>query len=563
MKRYLIMLLIFFLFLQVPIYIFAQENDQYYISDNVGRSDFIIESNNLDNTNEEITKKSNDSIITNYVQEKNVFLDNFASYYFYNLTGNFGYNYIGSCSYTAAAMLLSYYDTYWNDTVIPDVLNYEQNNRSILPNSTIKSITDSPGIIREPSSIINQKKSETGTSMDEDLSKKYYKELVEAYKNQYFHMKLMDIGLNENIDIWDDFSLTINTIAELLEYYFDNEITDSSLQVRIEFIDLVGNDMKEYVIGKVVQGIPVLVTAMDDKLKGHTFIIYDYNAAEDELYCHTGWKNTSNSEGNTITTHVAFSSIGYTTLKGALTMEFVSDHSHSDNYVDSEGNTYCSCYFPCHPEHQHSFTPVAGAEEGRFHVYDCGCIAENDCPTLHIFTYTQSDGSTHTKKCTLCGYETTENHNLEYVILDDTLHREHCTECTYGKVQYHDYECTGVVDGVHTEACAGCEYSHDGLTNAVCTSIDEDNHSSVCPDCEYSVDSEPHNWVYTSVSASYHEGHCADCGASKGASETHSWRVYSDPKYVECQYCGHLKSKGGNIIIPVAPSKNDPEEESE
>ena len=179
----------------------------------------------------------------------------------------------------------------------------------------------------------------------------------------------------------------------------------------------------------------------------------------------------------------------------------------------------------------------------------------------HNFVYTSKGNQTHTVSC-MCGYEATENHTLEYVILDDTLHREHCTACTYGKVQYHDYECTGVVDGVHTEACAGCEYSHDGLTNAVCTSIDEDNHSSVCPDCEYSVDSEPHNWVYTSINASYHEGHCSDCGASKGANETHAWTTYS-PQYVKCMYCGHLKLKTGNVIIPVSPSKNDPEEETE
>ncbi|MCR5091607.1 MAG: hypothetical protein K6B51_02790, partial [Bacilli bacterium] len=47
----------------------------------------------------------------------------FVSDYFANLTERFPTNNSGNCGYTAAAMLLSYYDTYWNLNIIPDQFN--------------------------------------------------------------------------------------------------------------------------------------------------------------------------------------------------------------------------------------------------------------------------------------------------------------------------------------------------------------------------------------------------------------------------------------------------------
>ena len=45
--------------------------------------------------------------------------DFFASYYFSQLYQNYGYNARNSCNYVALGMLLSYYDTFWDDTIIP------------------------------------------------------------------------------------------------------------------------------------------------------------------------------------------------------------------------------------------------------------------------------------------------------------------------------------------------------------------------------------------------------------------------------------------------------------
>ena len=51
--------------------------------------------------------------------------NNFSTKYFYNLNNYCGNNSKGSCGYVALSMILSFYDTYWDDRVIPE--NYDQN----------------------------------------------------------------------------------------------------------------------------------------------------------------------------------------------------------------------------------------------------------------------------------------------------------------------------------------------------------------------------------------------------------------------------------------------------
>lgn len=47
-------------------------------------------------------------------------LDGFyAPVYFSNLRSNFGTNRFGTCAFVAMGMLLSFYDTYWDDSIVP------------------------------------------------------------------------------------------------------------------------------------------------------------------------------------------------------------------------------------------------------------------------------------------------------------------------------------------------------------------------------------------------------------------------------------------------------------
>lgn len=67
----------------------------------------------------------------------------FVKDYFSNLTTNYPTNNVGNCGYVAAAMLLSYYDTYWNPNFIPD--QYNNSNLTELDSLDDKTF-DSPGV---------------------------------------------------------------------------------------------------------------------------------------------------------------------------------------------------------------------------------------------------------------------------------------------------------------------------------------------------------------------------------------------------------------------------------
>ena len=63
----------------------------------------------------------------------------FVINYFNNLDLNMPTNNVGNCGYVALTMLLSYYDTYWNGDIIPDI--YNNPNQTVISALTTQSTT--------------------------------------------------------------------------------------------------------------------------------------------------------------------------------------------------------------------------------------------------------------------------------------------------------------------------------------------------------------------------------------------------------------------------------------
>ena len=353
----------------------------------------------------------------NNTQVPGVFYENFATYYFSQLQSNFGFNHKGTCSYVATAMLLSYYDTYWDDSIISD-----QYDKTIdtFNNKHIEENEQSPGI-KGDEEIIDPIKQTLGGS-NVELDNDMYDSVVINNYTTYFHFYLLNLGMNQmnkpyGIYPWD--------IEELLEYYLYNERGYNSSQVTIERKKLDTQDeMKSYIIEKVTQKIPVIVCAgyWENGLKGHSFIVYDYDEESDELYCHLGGKDGKY--------HVKCSSIKYSTIGGIISLNFTTEHSCSNNYVTSDGTAYCSCFFSCHPEHEHHYTPTA---DGNHHTYLCEC----DPPTTP-FEHDMSlpiplSGTEHGRKCLDCNYvdeSTVGTHSFNsWVYVNNTTHRSTCSGC--------------------------------------------------------------------------------------------------------------------------------------
>ena len=568
MKRYLLIIIILLGIFCSNIMVFAQENESEAYEITTEEDSEL--SSNSDITNEELEN----AIIIGSGEEEQIsilFLDGFAAYYFSQLNKNFGNNYIGSCSYTAAAMLLSFYDTYWNDNIIPE--HYESQDKNFPNTKLIEDISESPGIKME--------------SIPHGTTKEQYKTIIDNDKDEYFHLKLIDIGLN----IFDDYALFPSSVEELLEYYLYNVVGFSTSEVTVERITagnlFDGITVREYVINKVTQGIPVFVSATSLGEGAHSYIIYDYDASTDELYCHLGGHY---NDENVLLTHVKFSTIDYTLFEGAVTINFTqnSQHSHSDNYVDSEGNTYCSCYFSnCHPEHEHRYKPFESTES-TLHTYDCPCS-----PTTilqpHTYTYAELDDNMHIYKCTKCEYQIEQNHrwektyndethtftcidcghvktdfhNIEIESCDSTAHRYYCTGCDYSVAEEHIKTHTSVDDILHFVKCSVCEYEGNEYHSTKYADLGDGTHSDSCEECGY-YSIENHTFVCKSVDGTYHRSVCDACGLVNGANEAHVWGSYSNPKYFKCTLCGHLKLVTGPGIIPInPPNKNDEIEETE
>ena len=265
-----------------------------------------------------------------------VFLkDYYAPYYFKNLKGRYGNNVKKTCSYVAAEMLLSYYDSFWNDNFLPE--KYDGDN--VILTDTVLNAVDSPGSKNEEDEFLTVS----------GLSDEEYYNLVSEHKDDTLHLELISIGI-EQLGLYNSRAkkLTMGTFLKdmktIVQTYLDRSTTLSSDSVDFVYFeqnDLSSEKMREVIIDKVTQGIPVIVDAKNESTyRAHSFIAYDYDEENDEIYCHAGWYDSSRY-------HISMSELGYTTIQEILYIEPKGEHQHCFNYsrYDESGNlaSVCAC----------------------------------------------------------------------------------------------------------------------------------------------------------------------------------------------------------------------------
>lgn len=575
MRKCISIIIIFVFLTLIPLNIFAEEME-YNNDDNECVDEYIIEiiedvenTENTENTVRDVyacdscripnlTAETQEQLMffdtteAKYIQENSAFLNTYAAYYFLKLKDHIPDNFRGSCSYVAATMLLSFYDTYWDGNIIDDI--YEEKSEFNTNLSYTKSPSTKTNYDSDIISAAQEKYKNKTTFTDAD-----YYEVLKDFSETDLQRKLIRIAVEKHIDgVFEYFSLFPHEVKSLLEEYLYEEIGFSSSEVYVELVLPIATNIKEYAIEKVRAGIPVFVSAAASLTDAHSFIIYDYDEANDELYCHMGWGSNR--------THVAFSSIPYQVFEGAVTINFTqnSQHSHSNNYVDSAGNTYCSCYFSCHPAHQHSYQMVSDGGESK-HIYNCSCSLEHSETVPHTYSHIDTGFDNHKKECKLCGYYIYEAHDFQYEATNSsTVHKETCSKCTYEWTSEHSYQCAGKIGTTHYESCSDCGYWHIGLTNGEFVQLDENNHSSACPVCLYSESTAEHRYDFRGYSSTHHEKYCIDCGYVHSRIR-HSFSVDNAVgHYNRCLSCGAMIYVDGNDIFPIqSKPPKDPEEETE
>lgn len=273
-----------------------------------------------------------------------IFLDNnYSSYYFKNLYTNFGNNKYGTCSYVSLGMLLSFYDSYWDDSFINEAYDvkaeFETNRQALADFDLIPSNVNSPGVLFEPNILVD------------DLSIDDYYDIISEYSSTYFQFKLIDFAMSlfgEAKFDGSDSSLGMqqSDIAFLLVAYLDEVSNITSDKACVQTYANSNDELiEDQIIEQLIDGTPVILRAKESTSNaGHTMIAYDYDKNTGEIYVHTGWRDETN---NIALTHVALSDLPYDDLLD-ITYIDINDsftHNHTFNYHSSYGDNICACNY--------------------------------------------------------------------------------------------------------------------------------------------------------------------------------------------------------------------------
>lgn len=250
--------------------------------------------------------------------------DNYQTYYFNGLNLNKGNNTKGSCGFVAMAMLLSFWDTYWDDGIIEE--QYEASTQ--LETKHIDLYAEAPGVMQEPSAIANA------------ASVELYDSYIHEYADSYFHFKLIDL-FEANIESRapGEYSLVYQDYVRLFNFYVYDYLGYSKSRVEVIHSNA---DVRNKTIELIKSGIPVKLGIGD-----HAVVAYDYDEENDDIYCNFGWGPNAS--------HVTIEQMGYSEYQNLVAFDFKDDHHnhHSDNYrytdINGDQCAICSCW-ACVPD---------------------------------------------------------------------------------------------------------------------------------------------------------------------------------------------------------------------
>lgn len=370
--------------------------------------------------------------------------ENTATYYFTELIDGFGTNSEGTCAYVASAMLLSYYDSFWNDDIISE--NYEEIG-TWMHTFWGKYVVESAGIKKESRWVSNNSCQTYGEYIDENSDEYFHLELIRIGRddlNFYYsdltgslvdlfgNWKVIDRYLYSSID-W---SISVPQARDLIEHYLEergiisNKITVNCLTYKDVMEDLddelseeekttmADAEIRQQVIDKVNNGVPVVYAGFNQdssgNWNGHALIAYDYDSTNDELIFHSGWVgNTSLTNDNRILREndAAFDYREHLYMMWLDINTTNYPHVCSYNYNFTAGQNQritCMCSFSIHPNHRHDSSRGYISYDTQGHNVNC-FYCDKVCNEEHFYSYILDSATQHKAYCD-CGYEKTEYH---------------------------------------------------------------------------------------------------------------------------------------------------------
>lgn len=279
--------------------------------------------------------------------------------YFRNLKSCMGNNLNGSCAYVALSMLLSYYDTFYNDDTIPE--NYEY---QITPSSMDTLVDESPGILPEPTI--------TGNSIAD------YTSFINSHSSSYFQSYLISLCMNAPIKYYNMYNVINGTndlnmvfaldrgcAQNILQFYINSRYLYNYYSVIGEVMDENSNDnsdVLQFIKHRLDCGFPVIVGTENIFGEGHMQVVHSYHY------------NSYNGK------YTFFANLGY-----------VGNQYSTDCYIDEDNIVEaCTLYTPIGAQGSNNYGLFVDDENLGFNLtqYDLNMVSNSRNLWYNYFRYT-------------------------------------------------------------------------------------------------------------------------------------------------------------------------------
>lgn len=304
------------------------------------------------------------------------------------------YNSCGSCSIISLAKCLSYFDTTYNDNIIPE--KYERNQGDVTTIS--QAVSKSPGVLRRSFPKCNP---DTKGLEEENYTDAFY-QYVQANKDVDFQMYLIDhvnryLGIEEKKYTCGCHMESYNGILQRMKndglgipdisFSFIQETLSSTIKK-----DETQNKFKEYIKENIDSQNPVVLHLWNDDASGktsyyHSVVAYDYDDAGN-IYANFEYYKSSAHEALNFSDY-------YIKEAGVFNIDSV-EEVHSDNYPIN-GTTLCGWLAINHTHHYLDHYKYLSDE---YHTAYC-CCGESVIDSHSIKTLPKPLALTY---CIWCGY---------------------------------------------------------------------------------------------------------------------------------------------------------------
>lgn len=240
--------------------------------------------------------------------------------YFENLYTYSPNNNIGSCGYVSLIQTMSYYDSYVNDEIIPEV--YDKHDSNAITWESAAQV--SPGVIRD--------------SYNSSIGGSYYNYCHNNYDVDFQCALTVANNQSDGTDNSSDFGYSIGGWD--YQKTFNKFYGENSPLTVVSYETSSQSAYLNYIRNSIDNGEPVIVhikkhDSSGNEIAFHSVVAYDYNSQG--VYANFGWGSSSTRE------LLIGGSYGYDQITNCYRLVDNSTvHSHSNNYI-IDGTSYCGC----------------------------------------------------------------------------------------------------------------------------------------------------------------------------------------------------------------------------